>query len=193
MALDPRSFHKAAVTDTCSIWNMLSSRRLYQATITAKIHFCITPMVLYECLHKPRKSLNEKKSEMMARLERARRNGGFPTQDCDLDDLLDVARLAPKGLGSGELSCIATAYRIRSIAFMTDEKKARLFAERDLKLDVETTPKLYAWLLYNHHLGSGDHTEVLREHEHFEERPLTQHMQHAYEEAMRCQTLSRAI
>lgn len=104
-----------------------------------------------------------------------------------------VARLAPKGLGSGELSCIATAYRIQSIAFMTDEKKARQFAEKSLMLGVETTPKLYAWLLYNHHLVSGDHEEVLREHEHYEERPLTQFMQEAYEEAMRCQLFSRAI
>ena len=54
MALDPTQFSMMAVTDTCSVWNMLSSRKLYQAAVNAKLHFCVTPMVLYECLQKPR-------------------------------------------------------------------------------------------------------------------------------------------
>lgn len=146
MAFDPTTFSMTAVTDTCSVWNVLSSRKLYQASLSAKVHFCITPMVLYECLHKPRSSMTPEKAELIGRLERAQKNGGFPVQGCELDDLAALVRQAPKGLGSGEMSCIATAYRIRSIAVMTDEKKARNYASKQLGLTVETTPKLYGWL-----------------------------------------------
>jgi hypothetical protein len=101
MALDPTTFSLAAVTDTCSVWNVLSSRKLYQASISAKVHLCITPMVLYECLYKPRSFSTPEKVELIKRLEKARREGGFPVQACDVEDLAVLARLVPKGLGSG--------------------------------------------------------------------------------------------
>lgn len=191
MALDPTRFSAASVADTCSVWNMLSSRRLYQAAMDARLHFCVTGMVLYECLQKPRSYSTPERTEMMRRLERARLNGGFPTQPCSLDDLADISRQAPRGLGSGELSCIAVAYRVRSIAFMTDEKQARHVASTKFSLNVETTPKLYAWLHYQQHLGGGDHDDVICEHETYEPRPLTRFFQEAFEEAMRCRLLAK--
>ncbi len=193
MAFDPTTFSMTAVTDTCSVWNVLSSRKLYQASLSAKVHFCITPMVLYECLHKPRSSMTPEKAELIGRLERAQKNGGFPVQACELDDLAAIVRQAPKGLGSGEMSCIATAYRIRSIAVMTDEKKARNYASKQLGLTVETTPKLYGWLHYHLHLGDGDHEDVIREHEQYETRPLTSFFREAFDEAMRCRLMERSI
>jgi hypothetical protein len=193
MALDPAKFSMMTVADTCSVWNILSSRKLYMAAISAKVYFCITPMVLYECLQKPRTAMTEGKAELMARLERARRDNGFTIQACDLEELVLLAQQAPKGLGSGEMSCIAAAYRIRNIAFMTDEKKARKFAFEKLGLHVETTPKLYAWLHYCRHLGDGDHNDVIREHEKFEARPLTKFLCEAYEEALRCRLMSKSV
>jgi hypothetical protein len=191
MALDPTHFSPVSVADTCSVWNMLSSRKLYQATIDAKLHFCVTGMVLYECLQKPRSFTSPERTEMMRRLEHARRCGWFPTEPCSLDDLADMSRQAPRGLGSGELSSIAVAYRVRSIAFMTDEKQARHVASTKFDLKVETTPKLYAWLHYRQHLGGGDHEDVIREHEMYESRPLTQFFREAYDEAMRCRLMNR--
>jgi hypothetical protein len=170
---------------------MLSSRRLYQAAMDAKLQFCITGMVLYECLQKPRSSMSPEREQMMQRLERARRRGDFPIQPCSLSDLADISRQAPKGLGSGELSCIAVAYRVRSISFMTDEKQARHVASTRFNLNVETTPKLYGWLHYRQHLGGGDHDDVIREHEVYEARPLTLFFQAAFDEAMRCRLMAR--
>lgn len=193
MALDPTRFSPASVADTCSVWSMLSSRKLYQAAIDARLNFCVTGMVLYECLQKPRSYASPERTEMMQRLERARRRGGFSTQPCSLDDLADISRQAPRGLGSGELSCIAVAYRVRSIAFMTDEKQARHVASTKFGLNVETTPKLYAWLQYWQHLGGGDHDDVIREHEMYEARPLTRFFQEAYEEAMRCRLMTQPV
>jgi hypothetical protein len=186
MTLDPRRFSAMAVVDTCSVWHMLSSRRFYQAAMNAKRYFCVTPMVLYECLQRPRED------GLIRRLEEAREKGGFPAQECNLDDLVSLVRIAPKGLGSGELSCMAAAYRIRSIGFMTDDRKARSFASERLQLKVETTPKLYAWLYYHRHLVDGDHEDIIQEHECYESRPLTPFLQQAYKEAMRCRLMQHS-
>lgn len=129
----------------------------------------------------------------MQRLESARRAGAFPMQPCSLEDLADMTRLAPRGLGSGELSCIAVAYRVRSIAFMTDDRQARHVASTKFGLNVETTPKLYGWLHYYQHLGGGDHEDVIREHEAHESRPLSRFFREAYEEAMRCRLMVQPL
>lgn len=190
MGFDPAHFARASVVDTCAVWNMLSSQRLNQAAIQAKLHFCITPVVLYECLQKPRPSITADQELLMTRLRRERASGRFPVQECNLEDLLAISENAPGKLGSGELSCIATAYRIRSIAVMTDEKLARNFAQGRLGLSVETTPRLYGYLHYHLHLGGADHAHVIAEHERFERRPLTQFFNQTFDDAMRCRLMA---
>ena len=188
MPIDPRVFHTPIVTDTCSVWNVLSARRLFQAALSAKVHFCITEMVRYECLIKPRKNVTVEQDELIKRYKSAVAGGCFPIQTCDLADLIQISRGAPSALSSGELSCIATAYKIQSLGFMTDEKKARSYGEK-VGLRVETTPKLYAWLHFHRHLCDGDHQVVVDEHEHYERRPLTKFFQEAYESATRAAAL----
>lgn len=189
MSFDPARFAVASVVDTCAVWNMLSSLRLNQATIQAKLNFCITPVVLYECLHKPRPCITPEQQVLIDRLKSNLEKGRFPVQECSLDDLLTISEKAPGKLGSGELSCIATAYRIRSIAVMTDEKLARKYAQENLGLLVETTPRLYGYLHFHMHLGGSDHDEVIKEHEHFERRPLTQFFNETFNEAIRCRLM----
>lgn len=189
MNFDPSRFSPMSVTDSCAVWNMLSSQRLNRAVVSAKLHFCITPAVLYECLSKPRRNISPEQTELMGRLRNERDAGRFPVQGCSLDDLLVVLSKIPKGLGAGELSCIAAAYGVRSIAFMTDERLARREAEGKLSLSVETTPRLYGYLHYHQHLNDGDHNAVIAEHEKFEKRPLTKFFQETYEEATRCRLM----
>ncbi len=184
MTIDPRKFHKMVVTDTCSVWNLLSSQILFRSACSAGLHFYITPMVLYECLYKPRKIETPEKIELIKRFETARSKNIFPTQTCDLDDLMAVSNRAPLRLNSGELSCIAIAYKLTTMAIMTDEKLARRYAEKSLSLHVETTPKLYAWLHYERHLSDGDHNDVVAEHEKYERRPLTKFLNDAYTTAL---------
>ncbi len=190
MSFDPARFAVVSVVDTCAVWNMLSSLRLNEAAIQAKLHFCITPVVLYECLHKPRPTITPEQRVLMDRLESSRAKGRFQIQECSLDDLIAISEKAPGKLGSGELSCIAAAYRIRSIAVMTDEKLARKYAHEKLGLLVETTPRLYGYLHYHQHLGGADHDEVIKEHERFERRPLTQFFNQTFDEAMRCRLMA---
>jgi predicted nucleic acid-binding protein len=193
MSYDPARFAPVSVVDTCAIWNMLSSLRINQAAIQAKLHFCVTPVVLYECLHKPRSNITTEQKTLMTRLRNERNAGRFPVQQCSLDDLLAISSKAPGRLGSGELSCIATAFRIRSIALMTDEKLARNYARDGLGLQVETTPRLYGYLHYHLHLGGADHDEVIKEHERFERRPLSQFFHQMFEEAMRCRLMATTV
>lgn len=184
MAIDPRIFSPMVVADTCSVWNVLSSKKLFLLARLAKISFFITPMVLYECVYKPRKNITEEQKELIRRFHSALKDKSFINETCDLDDLIAVSRNAPIGLSSGELSCIAIAYKIRTIAVMTDEKKARHYAEQTLQLRVETTPKLYGWLHFHRHLSDGDHLDVIKEHEKYERRPLTAFFNVAYEAAL---------
>lgn len=190
MSFDPSRFSQMVVSDTCAVWNMLSARRLFSAAVAAKVYFCITSMVAYECFFKPRSRITAESEELMKRLQNAQKNGAFRIQPCGLDDLLNVTRTAPKGLGAGELSCIAVAYNIRSLAFMTDEKQARYHAEVRLNLAVETTPRLYGFLHFHRHLSDSDHAEIIAEHERFEQRPLTSFFNEAYEHAMRSRCMA---
>ena len=183
VTFDPQKFSLMLATDTCSVWNVLSSRKLLNAANSAKITFCMTSMVLYECLQKPRKKLNDKKHELMQRLIKAREKNQFPQHDCKLEALLYINQIAPKKLNSGELSSIALAYDLRTLAFMSDEKAARKFAENKVQLKVETTPKLYGWLHYSNKLSDSDHSHIINEHESFEDRPLTEFLNKAYETA----------
>ena len=192
MVLNPVKFSKASVIDTCSVWNILSSRKLYQSTLSAKLHFCITGVVLYECLYKPRSNSSVENVEMMERLKSDIQSGGFPVEPCSLDDLAVVSNLEISGLGSGELSCMAVAYRVRNIAIMTDDQQARKVASIILKLTVETTPYLYAWLYYRQYLSDSDHSKIITEHETYRTRPLTIFLQEAYEEAMRFRLMDRS-
>lgn len=191
MVFDPRVFTQLVIVDTCSVWNVLSTERLFRAANAAKVTFCITPMVLYECLNKPRKSITPEMKTLIQRLISSRRNGNFQLQSCDLDDLLAVTRRAPAALSSGELSCIATAYKITTFAVMTDERQARQYSEQKLNLRVETTPKLYGWLHFHRHLVDSDHKAVIAEHELYERRPLSKFFHEAYESALQYQLMGR--
>jgi len=161
MAFDPRNFCSLVTVDTCAVWNVLSAKKLSLAAFSSGIHFVITPMVNYECLYKPRKHESAEQEKLKDRLRAALEKEAISIQHCDLDSLVTVARLAPKKLSSGELSCIAMSYNITTIAVMTDEKLARTFAEQTLHLRVETTPKLYGWLHYHLKLGDSDHAEKI--------------------------------
>ncbi len=191
MAFDPSKFSYMVITDTCSVWNVLSANKIFRAANAARVIFFVTPMVLYECLHKPRKTTSPEAAELVRRLKASQAQGKFSVQPCDIDDLIAVTHRAPAALSSGELSCIATAYKTTSFAFMTDERKARQYAEQKLQLKVETTPKLYGWLHFHRHLVDEDHSVVIKEHEIYERRPLTTFFQEAYETALQYRLMGK--
>lgn len=183
MAFDPRECHVVLVSDTCSVWNVLSSRRLFRSAKAANRHFVITPVVLYECQRITKRRSSSERTELLVRFNAARSEGMFAAQGCEIEDLLAVSRSVPVALSSGELSCMAVAHKIRT-ALLTDDRQARRYAEEILQLIVVTTPKLYAWLHYHRYLLDSDHADVVREHEQYERRPLSRFLHEAYEVAL---------
>lgn len=165
MAIDPSKFHLVNVVDTCAVWNVLSSARLYSAAKEAGCEFCVTGFVLYECLVKKRRSQKPTDKELMERLQRAQRNGVFKAHETTIDDLQRVAQLEQrKRLGKGELSTIAFAMKINQ-AVMTDDQKARRLAQDVGYALVQTTPYLYAWLIFTRRLSEGDKSAIIQQHE----------------------------
>ena len=184
MPINPSVFNKYNVADTCSIWNILSSKVLLRATLSAKCVFCCTAFVQYECLDKPRKSISPKELELQVLLKNEQEKSNFSVYHLDIDDLLDVEVLQERmNLGKGELSSIAFARRTRQ-AFLTDDQGARKLACASLNVNsVQTTPHLFSWLIYENFLTDGDKQRVMEQHESFN-RPLNKYFQVMYEKAL---------
>jgi predicted nucleic acid-binding protein len=184
MSVDPRMFHLINVIDTCSIWNILSSRNLFSLSLHAKSNFTCTEFVFYECLYKPRKDFSEEDSELKRRFEQASKRGEFKIWHIEIDDLNDLAALNHrKKLSKGELSSMIFAKRINQ-AFLTDDQGARKLASQCLPTRmVQTTPHLFGWLVYIGLLYDHDKDAIIKEHEFFK-RPLKKYFEQVYAKAL---------
>lgn len=192
MTLNVSIFEKNVVVDTCSVWNVLSSSALHYNSLAVGCCFSITSFVLYECLHKPRKSERTADAELKRRLVIAREKGQFVSYALDVEDLQDVALLEQRmKLSKGELAAIAFARKTRQ-AFLTDDQGARTLAATamDQRL-VQTTPQLLGWLVFSGYISDSDIDGIIKEHESLG-RPLRSFFRNMYEEGMRCRAMSGA-
>ena len=191
MAIDPSTFHLINVADTCTVWNLLSSRSLFVAAMAARCDFCVTSFVHYECLVKRRKNQLPNDIELINRLKVEQARGRFKAHSCDIGDLQAIQLLeSRKRLGKGELSSIAFAMKIRQ-AFMTDDMKARRLAQDVGTQPVQTTPHLFAWLVFTMKLGDADKDVVISEHKDLGQI-LAPHFEEAYRLALECRLNSTA-
>lgn len=164
MAINPAEFHLMNVADTCSVWNILSSVTLHAAAKKAGCSFCITDVVRYELLVKPRSQPKPSDTELRKRLGVEQALGGFPSHSCSMEDLRVFSALEQrKKLGKGELSSIAFAMRIRQAVITDDVKAAKLARESGHGL-TQTTPHLLAWLDFNGALTGPEKQDVLTQH-----------------------------
>lgn len=179
------------VTDTCSIWNILSSKLLYSAACSAKIIFCCTKFVHYECLYKTRKRVTEEDTELQNRLRQEIKKGVFQAYDLSIEDLQDLEVLENRmKLGKGELSSIVFAKKTRQ-AFLTDDYKggARQLAQIVMGIQmVQTTPQIFGWLYFTSQLGDSDKDKIIEEHKKLK-RPLALQFEVMYQEALRCRLM----
>jgi hypothetical protein len=189
MELDPSHFYPLNVVDTCAVWHLLSSKKLYETALAVGCMFSCTAFVAYECLTKPRTkkatpAQEVAQKELQRRLQREQEHGRFTCYHLDLDELLDVEIMEKrKNLGKGELSSIAFAKRTRQ-AFHTDDQKARKLASHVMETGrVQTTPHLWGWLYFTQALGDADKDDIISEHEHFE-GPLRSHFEIMYMRAL---------
>jgi hypothetical protein len=185
MAIDVTSFYPVNVTDTCAVWNLLSSRTLYRTAKSAGCHFCCTTFVDYECLFKKRSAPTQSARELHQRLRNAKKSGDFQVHSVAVEDLIDDDVLSKRQhIGKGELSSMVFARKTRQ-ALLTDDQRARKLAIGLLDAaKVQTTPHLAGWLFFVRQLIDGDLAGVISEHDAVE-RPLAKHFQAAHEHAMR--------
>lgn len=186
MATDVSRFVLSNIVDTCSIWNLLSSQRLLALAIDSGVKLTCTPVVLYECLVKPRRVQTREDEELKKRLVGARSESHIATFPIDIEDLQVVELLERRRrLGKGELSTIAFAMKTRQVV-MTDDKKARTLAAEFLPSPgAQTTPHLLGWLVFESRLSAGDEAMVQEEHKAMR-RPLQQAFAEMCEEGRRC-------
>ena len=185
MAIDPTQFHPINVADTCTVWNLLSSKLLFAAALSAKCDFCITGFVSYECLRKPRKTTLAQEAVLVTALHDALARRTIQEQSCTISDLQDIEVLeARRKLGKGELSSLAYARKI-SQAFMTDDQKARKLAAEVRHAPTQTTPHLFGWLIFKRVLTDADRGTVVSQHV-ASGRPLQKYLDEAYDTALKC-------
>jgi hypothetical protein len=179
MVADPSSFNRVNMADTCAVWNVLSSKRLYQSAISAGCVFSCTTFVTYECLSKPRSTVDPNDVELRRRLVEEQQKGRFQTYSLAVEDLQEMDILEKrKNLGKGELSSIAFAKKTAQ-AFLTDDKGARKLALEVIPGSVQTTPHLFGWLIYARLLPDSDKTRVITEHSSLN-RPLAKYFEEIF-------------
>jgi hypothetical protein len=191
MSIDLCSFHLYDVTDTCAVWNVLSSMTLFTRARDAGVVFICPQFVVYECLHKQRTTLVACDTELQSRLGNAQKESSFVSYPLDIADLQAISLLENrKRLGKGELSAMAFALKTRQ-AFLTDDQKARKLAREVLELSMtQTTPHLLGWLFFTGYLNGGDKDVVISDHQAMK-RPLTRYFEEMYVEACRCRLMAR--
>ena len=190
MTIDVSQFHLCNVSDTCSVWNVLSSKLLYQCALRVGVSFVCPEFVVYECLIKPRRSKPNSSGELVARLRNAQSSGQFQVCKLDIGDLQSIEILEQRRrLGKGELSAIALAQKIGQTC-LTDDQGARRLANEVLgPRRTQTTPHMLGWLVYKMHLLDGDVDQVISEHGAMD-RPLASYFKEAYQEACRCRLMA---
>jgi hypothetical protein len=190
--IDLTKFYRFNVIDTCSIWNILSSKLYYQTTLMAKCEFSCTKFVMYECLFKPRKSTSSAEIELQERLKKEQAKGYFRQYPIDIEDLQDIDVLTQrKNLSKGELSSMVFAKKTNQ-GFLTDDQGARKLASYIMAPEkVQTTPHLIGWLVFNEFLNDAEMELIITEHESLK-RPLKKYYHEVFMKAMEYRLLKRA-
>ena len=183
------------VIDSCSVWNVLSSPIIYQASIQAGCYYALTNYVGYECLYKKRK---EKSDEtIIAKLEKEIAAKRFMNCTITIDDIQEIEILENrKNLGKGELSSIVFAKKTKQ-AFLTDDKKARTLAKEVLGSEfVQTTPHLVGFCFYKRYLLDSDFKVLIAEHRSSLTSSwgdLSRFFKEAYEESLRIGLMEKHV
>jgi predicted nucleic acid-binding protein len=165
MKIDITSFKLINVIDTCSIWNLLSSDKLYMLSKEKGCYFCFTKFVEYECLFKRRKSAKETEIILVEKLKTEISRKNFQPYPISIEDLQNIEVLkAQKNLSKGELSSIVFAKKTNQ-AFITDDQKARILSELVIGLEnTQTIPQLFGWLVYSGVILDTDKKIIINQH-----------------------------
>jgi hypothetical protein len=194
ITVDVSVFAPTSAIDTCSVWNLLSSKMLLGAALRRGRGFAVAAYVRYEALKKPRKkAITTAELAMQGEFRRRLAEGrSFTEVPMSIADLQAVASLPEvRRLGRGEVAALALARKLRA-AVLTEDQGARKAAPNVGVGSAHTTPQLLGWLLYEGELNDVDVAVVISEHEaSIEENRgrLTAYFRAIHFEACRCRLL----
>jgi len=192
--VDVSTFAPVSAIDTCSVWNLLSSRVLLGGALRRGRGFAVAAYVRYEALEKPRrKAATPAELALQSDFRRLLAEGrSFTEAPMSVADLQAVAGLPEVGkLGRGEVAALALARKLRA-AVLTEDQGARKAAPSVGVGQAQTTPQLLGWLLYEGELTDGDVAAIISEHEacvEAERGRLTAYFRAIHVEACRCRLL----
>jgi len=166
MRINIRAFISYNIIDTCAVWHLLSSDRLYNTAKATGCYFSCTNYVVYECLYKPRKIPKETDKRLMDKFKIKLDEFYSQSYSISINDLHSIMALENRrALSKGELSSIAFAKKTNQ-AFLTDDQAARKLAESYLESNyTQTTPHLFGWLSYKKKILDNDKNVIIQEHE----------------------------
>lgn len=193
MSIDLTRFNKINVIDTCSIWNIISSDKLYLLALEIRCFFSLTKFVEYECLYKPRKNPIAFEILLQKKLKDEIIKGKFESHSLSIADIQDAQILAlRKSIGIGELSSIAFARKINQ-NFLTDDQKGRKLAISILGNEkVQTTPQLLGYLVFDRRIIDGELEQIIKDHNEYS-RPLERHFRYVHDEALRIRLMTNQL
>ena len=189
--IDITKCEKVNVTDSCALWNILSSKILFAVLEDQNFIFSCTPFVVYECLYRNRTNSNPGDVVLKQLAKEKIDKKDIDVHPLTIDDLQDseILRFRNK-LGRGELSSIAFAKKT-GLCFLTDDQGARKIGEVILgKKSIQTTPLLLGWLLYNGYLTDSDLEPIIIEHK-SNGRPLEPYFRQIHIENWRLRALHK--
>jgi hypothetical protein len=185
-------FERLNVADTCSLWNILSSKVLSSTADAVGVKLCTTTFVRYECLHKPGPPRPERR-ELQKRLNARIDSGSIQCHPIDIEDLQELETLQNrKRVSVGELSVIIFARKTRQ-AVLTDDIGAQKLARQELGAAlVQSTSHLFAWLYFNSQVNDGDKDQIVADLKSLG-RSLHPHLDYYHTEAQRCRALANQL
>lgn len=194
ITVDVSVFAPISAIDTCSVWNLLSSKMLLGAALRKGRGFAVAAYVRYEALEKSRKKPTSTaelamQSEFRRHLTEGRSFTEVPMSVADLQAVASLPEV--QKLGRGEVAALALARRLRA-AILTEDQGARKAAPNVGAGSAQTTPQLLGWLLYEGELTDGDVAVIISEHEASVEENrgrLTAYFRAIHVEACRCRLL----
>lgn len=168
MSKEITNYNKDNVIDTCSIWNIIYSKKFYGISTSYLNSFVMTDYVKYETLGKKWTHNIDKETELKGFLKKEISNRRFNLYNITIEELQDpLIAKSRKNLGKGELSCIAFA-KSKSISIITDDQGARKHAKDILGEDrVRTIPHLLGFLVFNDYLFDSDVCVILSDHKEY--------------------------
>ena len=191
MTIDITNCNKINVTDSCALWNILSSPTFYAVLEDQHFTFSCTDFVVYECLYRSRTTISSDEAQLQQLAKTRLAQQKISSHPLTIEDLQDEQILAyRRKLGRGELSSIAFAKKT-GLCFLTDDRQARSLGCAILGRErVQTTPLLLGWLLFHGHLSDQDLEPIISDHKRYG-RPLEKYFREVHAEAWRIKLMTR--